>query len=84
MAMVNDEIAQDVELKADEIKAKLLDPSLSANQRKKCRKKLSRLFNMVYMSSCLDTNETVYEILNLMAFAWRAGWCSIVERRIQQ
>ena len=64
MSMVNDGIAQDVELKADEIKAKLLDPSLSANQRKKCRKKLSRLFNMVYMS---DESWLMSWYLNVMS-----------------
>ena len=34
-------------LKADEIKARLLDATISPNQRKKYRKKLSRLFHVV-------------------------------------
>jgi len=41
------EVDRDADMKVSEIKAKLSDPALSANQRKKCRKKLSRLFNAV-------------------------------------
>ena len=43
-------------LKAESIKARLLDVSLSANQRKKYRKKLSRLFHTVGSSMRLASD----------------------------